>query len=219
MSEHVNLGEVLPGLDLDLEPGTNVGIIGPTMTGKHDIATELLASRHKHGDGIICITTKNDARQFVSSLASHVPDLDEERVAIIDCSGSESQEVIRGFAEFVSSPGDLTGISIATAKLHKQLTAQQVDQVQYGVISVTSLLQYMDAGTVFKFLHVYSRRVNDTGAIGIYTLDSDAHNPTDVNTIRGLFDGVIEIRDTEAGDIEYRRRGFGKRPSAWQPFD
>lgn len=219
MSELLNLSEVLPELDIDVEMGTNVGIIGPTMTGKQEIATELLAARHERGDGILCISTTDDATEFVDNLASYVPTLDEDRVAVIDCSGLASQDTIRGLAEYVSSPGDLTGISIATAKLHEKLTAQQIEQVQYGVISVSSLLQYIDASTVFKFLHVYSRRVNDTNAIGIYTLDADAHAQTDVNTIRGLFDGVIELREMDNGEIEYRRRGFGKRPSAWQSYE
>jgi hypothetical protein len=49
----------------------------------------------------------------------------------------------------------------------------------------------------------------------LYTLDNDTHDPQVVNTITGQFDGAIELRETDTGELEFRVRGFGRRPTPW----
>ena len=119
--------------------------------------------------------------------------------------------------EHVSSPSDLTGISVGTAKLFRQFENRGISDIRYGLISVSTLLQYMNSKKVFKFHYVYTKRIAETGGLGVYTLDDDSHDPQVVNTITGQFDGVIELRETD-GDLQFRVRGFGRRPTAWDAF-
>jgi hypothetical protein len=86
------------------------------------------------------------------------------------------------------------------------------------LVSISTLLQYLDSRTVFKFLHIYTRRIEATGGLGIYTLNDDTHSPQEVNTITSQFDGLLQPRETDAGEIECRLRGFGRRPTAWEPL-
>lgn len=219
MTEAYDISDVLSGDVRDSLPeGTNLAIVGPTMTGKRELALELLADGYQAGDGILCITT-DSPKTVYRDLERHVDSLNRDRVGIIDASGSDGQAFLDVTTESASSPGDLTGISIGTAKLFKQFERRGITDIRYGLVSVSTLLQYLDSRTVFKFLHIYTKRIDDTGGFGIYTLDDDSHDPQVVNTITGQFDGVIELRDTEAGDVEFRLRGFGRRPTAWQPLD
>ena len=219
MTDGYDVSGVLPDEMLDeFSPGTNVAIVGPSMSGKRELALRLLATGYRTGDGILCITT-DSANQVFDNLEQHVESLDRKGIGVIDCSGGKTRTMLEAMTESVSSPSDLTGISIGTAKLFKQFHNRGISDVRYGLISISTLLQYLDSTKVFKFLHVYTNRVSQTDGLGIYTLNDDTHEPRVVNTIRGQFDGVIELRETESGDRECRVRGFGAKPTAWAPFE
>jgi KaiC/GvpD/RAD55 family RecA-like ATPase len=218
MSDGYDMSGLLPGNALnEVSAGTNIAIVGPSMTGKRELALELLAGHYEADEGILCITT-DSADTVYGDLKRHVDSLDEERIGIVDASGSAGQELVDVSTESVAEPNDLTGISIGTAKLSKQLSKRGVTDIRYGLISVSTLLQYMDTKTVFRFLHVYTERISETGGLGVYTLNSDSHDSQVVNTISGVFDGVVELRETDAGDLEFRVRGFGRRPTSWEPL-
>jgi len=214
MSDSYDVSGILPGCVLDeLPAGTNIAVLGPAMSGKRALALQLLAAGYDSGDGILCITT-DSAETIYRELEGHVEGLDRSRVGIIDTSGSEGQELLNATTESASSPSDLTGISISTAKLFKQFESRGISDIRYGLISISTLLQYLGGQKVFKFLHVYTTRIENTGGLGVYTLDSDSHDQQDINTITGQFDGLIELRDGEGGQ-EFRVRGFGRQPTAW----
>jgi KaiC/GvpD/RAD55 family RecA-like ATPase len=215
VSDTYDVSGLLPGGRLDeLPAGTNIAIIGPSMTGKRELALKLLAAPYETGEGVLCITTDN-AETAYQNLKRHVGSLARDRMGIIDASGSDGRELLDISVENVSSPRDLTGISIGAAKLTQLFETKGVTDIRYGLISVSTLLQHLDSQTVFRFLHVYTKRITETGGLGIYTLDNDSHDPQVVNTISGQFDGVVELRETDAGDLEFRVRGFGQRPTQW----
>lgn len=217
MSDPYDVSGLLPGGVLEeLSAGTNVAIVGPSMSGKRELALQLFATGYERGEGILCITT-DSAETIYTELGRHVDSLDPGRIGIIDTSGSDGRSVVDATTEHVSSPSDLTGISIGTAKLFRQFENRGISDIRYGLISVSTLLQYMDSKKVFKFLHVYTKRIAETEGLGIYTLDDDSHDPRVVNTITGQFDGVIELREVDDG-LQFRVRGFGRRPTEWNAF-
>ncbi|MFC7231388.1 hypothetical protein ACFQMM_08190 [Saliphagus sp. GCM10025308] len=219
MTDGYDVAGVLPdGLLEEVEPGTNVAVVGPSMSGKREIALRLLATGYESGDGILCITTGNAERLF-NDLERHVTSLDRKQIGVLNCGGRNTCSMIEEMTESVSSPADLTGISIGTAKLFNQFHKRGVSDIRYGLISVSSLLQHLDSNTVFKFLYVFANRVNDTNGLGIYTLNDDTHDAQVINTVRGQFDGVIELRETDAGDWECRVRGFGRKSTGWTALE
>lgn len=209
---------VLPdGMVDELSAGTNIAVVGPSMTGKQEIAIQLLAAGYQEGDGILCVTTVNSRKVF-EDLNRHIDTLDRDRIGIIDCTGTD-HELIKDMVEEVSSPGDLTGISVGTAKLFRRFADQGIDDIRYGLISISTLLQYLSDDKVFKFIHIFTNRVNQTGGLGVYTLDDDSHDAQVFNTLRSQFDGIIEIRETEEGKREARVRGFGRSATEWELLD
>ena len=220
MSSMYNISGILSDGALDdLPPGTSVLLSGPAMSGKREVAIRLLAAGHEEGDGILCVTTSDNAAMVVDELKTQIPTLDRGRVGIIDCTGSTSQETIKEIAtERVSSPGDLTGISIGTAKLLQRFSDQDISEVRHGLVSVSTLLQYLDVNTVFKFLNIYTTRIQDTQGLGVFTIDNAAHDSQTINTITSEFDAVIELRDTDVGEREVRIRGLSGVPTKWQPL-
>ena len=216
MSDAYDVSGLLPGDGLEeLPAGTNIAIVGPPMTGKREFALQLLASGYRTDEGILCITT-DSAESICNELERYVDSLDRDRIGIVDTSGSDGRTLLDAMTENVSSPSDLTGISIGTAKLSQRFENRGISDIRYGLISVSTLLQYMTSDRVFKFLHVYRKRIESTDGLGIYTIDTDSHEPQVFNTITGQFDGMIEIRETDTGELECRVRGFGKRPTPWE---
>jgi len=220
MNAEYDVGDALPDETVDSLPaGTNVLVTGPAMVGKREVAFRLLAAGHEDADGVLCVTTRSSGASLLDEFERYVPELDRDRVAIIDCSGSDSRQTLERIAtERVSSPADLTGISIGTAKLLQRFDGKQIDGVRHGLVSVSTLLQYLDRSTVFKFLHIYTSRIEDTDGIGVFTLDSAAHDDQTVNTITSEFDCVVDLREAEAGR-EARIRGLPGASRSWRAFD
>ncbi len=189
------------------------------MSGKQSLALDLLAAGIDEGDGLLIVSTSKNAETCLDELERRVPTLDHDRVGVVDCSGSSQQRVFREIStQRVSSPGDLTGVSIGTAKLMQRFAERDISHVRHGLVSVSTLLQYLGLDTVFKFLHIYIQRIDDTRGLGVFTLDNVAHDAPTINTITGEFDAVIELRETEGGDREIRVRGLPDAPTAWRPF-
>lgn len=221
MSSTYDIAGVLPDGMMDAVPaGTNIMISGPAAIGKQRLAIRLLAAGHDADDGILCVTTSNNAASLLAEFEAEIPSLDRDRIGIVDCSGSDHQQAIEEIAtEHVGSPGDLTGISISTAKLLERFADRNIAEIRYGLVSVSTLIQYLDLDTTFKFLHIYTSRINDTGGLGIFTVEGASHDPTDLNTITSEFDGVLELRETESGEREIRAKGFPNTSRAWRAYD
>lgn len=217
MNASFDVGDALPSDHLDdLPAGTSLLVRGPSMVGKRELAIRMLAAGNDAGDAMLLVTTKSNARTVVRDFERLRPDFDRDRVGLIDCSGSGDQKRIREVTtEYVGSPADLTGISIGTAKLMKQFDDRNVADIRHGLVSVSTLLQYLDVETVFKFLHIYTNRVESSGGMAVFTLDDDSHDQQAVNTMSGEFDGVVQLRESDDGSVEYRVRGFGRSPSTW----
>jgi hypothetical protein len=102
----------------------------------------------------------------------------------------------------VSEPGDLTGIGI---KVGQCLSAWRDDDATTVVCfdSLTTLLQYADLQRVFRFLHMLTRQIENTGALGSFHIDPAAHDDRAVSTVENLFSDQFEY-DTETDSWDER---------------
>jgi KaiC/GvpD/RAD55 family RecA-like ATPase len=221
MKSRYAVADALPNADLAALPaGTSVLVTGPAMVGKRDLAIQLLAAGFPGEEGLLCVTTSQNAAALLAEFEDRFPDFDDSRIGIVDCSGSDQRAAVEEVTtERVASPGDLTGISISTAKLLKRFANRDVSGVRHGLVSVSTLITYLDRDTVFKFLHIYTSRISDTDGIGVFTLDTESHDPQTVSTISSEFDAVVELRETDAGDREYRITGLAGTDRDWRSYD
>jgi hypothetical protein len=89
----------------------------------------------------------------------------------------------------VSSPGDLTGLGV---RIEEALSAWADDprSVELCFHSLTTLCQYVDERTAFRFCHAVTRHLAATGASSHFHLDPDAVGERTVATLTALFDRV-----------------------------
>ncbi|MFB6183785.1 MAG: RAD55 family ATPase [Haloarculaceae archaeon] len=209
-------------LDLEelssVQEGSGILIAGPAMTGKKRIAMEILADGSREGQGAVVVTTGDSAADVLTEYREMVPNLDESRVGIVDTRGeggrSEDHTTSGAFVHHVSSPGDLTGIGIGITKSIENLHNGGATSGRLALVSLSTMLTYTDKKTVFKFCHVLSSRLDAAGYLGLFTIDSGAHDDQTLQVIKQAFDGLIELREHE-GDRQVRVLGLGGSPSDW----
>ncbi|GAA0220918.1 MULTISPECIES: RAD55 family ATPase [Halobaculum] len=185
-------------LGTEIEPGSNVLLTGPPLSGKRDLALDVLAEGTRNDEGAIMVTTKDSADRLLKQFAKR-EQYEGRPVAVVDTvTRQQGVNDVRDSdrIKYTSSPVDMTGIGI---KLSSFLEAFYKDRGirknRVMVHSLSTLLMYSDLQTVFRFLHVFTGRVQSVDGLGLYCIDSTAHDDQTMNTLKQLFDGIIETSE------------------------
>lgn len=205
------VGETIPVGELDA--GTFL-LSGPAMSGKYQLLVDLVVEGFEHGDAALFVTT-NEGAAYVADDIGRRP----EALGFVDCA-SEPQGVGNDppvdRIKYVSSPADLTGIGIGVSELLGSFGDAGIDRVRIAFYSLSTLLMYSEVETVFRFMHVLSGRIDSIGGLGFFAVDPTAHDESVINTLKQVFDGIVELRDGEAGR-EIRFVGVPGTPGDWIP--
>ena len=101
--------------------------------------------------------------------------------------------------KYASSPLDMTGIGIKFSEFVEEFyTGRNVKQNRVALDSLSTLLMYSDLQTVFRFMHVLTSRIEDADAIGLHVIESTAHDQESLNTLKQLYDGIVEVEADES---------------------
>jgi KaiC/GvpD/RAD55 family RecA-like ATPase len=192
-----------------VEPGTNVLVSGPPLTGKRRLVLEILRQGAANGEGAIVVTTRDSSDRVLADLRSLLGDPDGADVGVVDCvtqhqgrSATDTDTV-----KHASSPVDMTGIGIKFSEFVESFHAERgIQRTRVALDTLSTLLIYSDLQTVFRFMHVFTSRVEDADALGVHVIESTAHDAETLNTLKQLFDGVVET--DESGDVTVRFPGL-----------
>jgi KaiC/GvpD/RAD55 family RecA-like ATPase len=186
--------DLSPVLDASVDPGTNLLVSGPPLTGKRTLSLDLLAAGADRDEGAIIVTTKDSADRVLKDFASRTP-YEDKPVAIVDTVTRQqgvSDVIENERVKYTSSPVDMTGIGI---KISEYLQAfhqdRGIEQNRIMLHSLSTLLMYSDLQTVFRFLHVFTGRIQSVDGLGLFCIDATAHDDQTMNTLKQLFDGVV----------------------------
>jgi hypothetical protein len=195
--------------------GINLLVVGEPMSGKRSFGLSVLARSAGDGRDVLVVT----ASRHVVSLP--FDPADAGRFGVVDCTPGGVEE--DGPVVDVGSPGDLTGISMPVSRF--------LDGARDPVVlldSVSSILQYADQESAFRFLSVLTSNVAGGGGVGLSTFDDGVHPERTYRTFSQLFDGRIELRggrsalgggDGGAGTTEVRVSGLPGVPNGWARID
>jgi KaiC/GvpD/RAD55 family RecA-like ATPase len=194
--------ELTPHFDAEVEPGTNILLTGPPLSGKRSIMMDILAAGTDRDEGAIVVTTKDGADRVLRDYEKRTP-YEGKPVAVVDCvtrqQGGETRESDR--IKYASSPVDMTGIGIKLSELLQAFGDRGIERNRVMVHSLSTLLMYSDLQTVFRFLHVFTGRVQSVDGFGLFSIDSTAHDNQAMNTLKQLFDGIITVPEDGEPDI------------------
>jgi KaiC/GvpD/RAD55 family RecA-like ATPase len=196
-----------------VDPGTNILVSGPPLTGKRRLAMDVLAHGAANGEGSVIVTTRDSSDRVLADYRSRLTSPDDADVGVVDCvtqhqgrSASDTELV-----KYASSPVDMTGIGIKFSEFVEEFYSERgARRNRVLVDSISSLLMYSDLQTVFRFMHVFTSRIEDADALGVHIIDSTAHDAETMNTMKQLFDGIIEVN--EASELSVQLPGTGATP-------
>ena len=184
-----------------VDAGVNILISGPPLSGKRKLAMEALAHGANDGEGAVVVTTRDSSDRVLSDLRALLDDPNSANIGVVDCvtkhqgRSASDNELIR----YASSPLDMTGIGIKFSEFIEEFyTGRNVQRNRVVVDSLSALLMYSDLQTVFRFMHVLTSRIEDADAIGFHLIESTAHDQESLNTLKQLFDGVVEVEADES---------------------
>jgi hypothetical protein len=190
------------GSRVSFAPGANLLVRGASGEAESTLLDALADG--PPGETTVLITTTRSADWLLSGLRERGTD-PTRGLGIVDATGGDSDagEVP---VERIGSPGDLTGISLEFAKLVQRFEQSGADdRVRVGLASVSTLLMYSDVQTVFRFLHVFTSRIQSAGLFGVFALDPGMHDDQTVNTVRAIFDAEARVGD---GAVTLNGNGF-----------
>ncbi|SEO79965.1 RecA-superfamily ATPase, KaiC/GvpD/RAD55 family [Halogranum amylolyticum] len=196
--------DLRPTFDAEVEPGTNVLVTGPPLTGKRSLALDVLAAGTRADEGAIVVTTKDSGERLLGDYAKRTPH-EGKPVAVVDCvSRQQGVGDLRDDdrIKYASSPVDMTGIGIKLSEfLQAFYQEQRIERNRILVHSLSTLLMYSNLQTVFRFLHVFTGRVQSVNGLGLFCIDASAHDEQTMNTLKQLFDGIVTTAEDEPPSI------------------
>ncbi|MDZ7702637.1 MAG: recombinase RecA [Halobacteriales archaeon] len=200
----------------ELQAGSYL-LAGPAMSGKYELLLDFVEEGVAQGDAILFVTTNESAGPILDDLEERLGTLPDQ-LRVVDCvaerQGTEGRYPPER-VEYVSSPGDLTGIGIGVSEQLRRFAASEAERTRICFYSLSTLLMYAELETVFRFLHVLSGRVDSIGALGLFALDPTTHEESTVNTLKQLFDGLVEVKDE--GESQARLLGVPGGDGEWVP--
>lgn len=188
----------------DRQPGTNVLVLEPSLSS---VTTERCIDQVE-ALGVtetpildLTFTDSPDSRIETWRRRLTAPPPAVEVLAVGQTRGTaEPVESPRRFGDdgrfgtrTVDDPRDLTGIGIAVSETLDRWSTW--DRAVGRVGELTTLLQYADESTVFRFLHVLTSRLKQANAVSFYRLAPEAHDEQTVGTLFQLFDDAIRVDD------------------------
>ena len=187
-----------PDLDEEVPPGTNVLVSGPPLSGKRSLCLDILASGVENDEGAIIVTTKDGADRVLGDFETRTP-YEDRPVAVVDCvTRQQGVSDVRDDdrIKYASSPVDMTGIGIKLSEFLQGFYQNRgIERNRVMLHSLSTLLMYADLQTVFRFLHVFTGRVQSVDGLGVFAIDDSAHDDQTMNTLKQLFDGIVTTQE------------------------
>lgn len=186
--------------DIDVDPGSNLLLLGPAMSGKKRLAYEILAEGSRNGEGAIVVSMSNSANRVIETYGD-ILGTDPQSVpfGIVDC--VSKQQGVEGldnsdYVKYASAPDDMTRIGISLSEFLEEFNGEyELEQNRTCLDNISTMLMYSDLQTIFRFLHVFTGRIQNVHGLGVYLMDPSAHDTQTLNTLKGLFDGLIKPDD------------------------
>jgi KaiC/GvpD/RAD55 family RecA-like ATPase len=211
-------GRLMDILRSNVEPGTSVLVSGPVHGGQFGLCLDVLAGDPGESTGAVLVSTDTRAGTVRSEFRRRAGT--DAPLFVVDArsggageGGSDGPQV-----RTVSSPSDLTGIGIGVVNGLDALQRRGAHRAGLGVDSVSTLVQYLDVTTVFKFLHTVTGRCAATDVTCVGTLNAPVHDERTVNLVASAFDVHVRIREDEDGNgFEARVLGLPAGPTEWLP--
>ncbi len=191
---------------------SNVLVYAPPFIGREIILKRFALSGLEEGDDVIFVLTDKsfaDMREEMKKLDQEYERYEEEgKVRYIDVySTSVELKEESKWAVFIDSPINRERIASSIIQILKERGGNNHHRIIFD--SISTLIVYSDAKAVFRFLQVLSGICKRMNATSLFSMTRGMHEEIEVQTIKHLMDGVIELRE-EGARFQLRVQGCGE---------
>lgn len=204
------LDELLKG---GIPYGENVLTYAPPFIGRDTIIKRFAFSGLTNGEPVIFVLTDKSFLEMHNEMkkldASFIDFEREGKVRYIDVySSSVELKEKSPYAVFIDSPVNRERIAAAILQAQREFM-EKSEKHRVVFDSISTLIVYSDAKAVFRFLQVVSGNCKRMGATSLFSMTRGMHEEIEVQTIKHLMDGVIEMRE-EGARLQLRVQGCGE---------
>ena len=187
-------------------------VYGPPFLGKDVLARRFALAALAAGRPCITVLTDGSASAVRSGLLAADPAYAKaEQAGLAHFIDAYSRSIGAAEAapgvEYVEGAMDLNGISLAINNAQRRILPEHPTH-RLVFDGLSTLVTYTNAATVFRFLQVLIGRARLAGATGLLLLEQGMHAEAEVQMLKHLVDGFVEVR-SEGGKNLLRVQGVG----------
>lgn len=189
------LDELLGG---GVPSGTVTLIYGPPFIGKRLLGRMFLTTAMAAGRPGVMINTDHTAaelRDQMSQIDASFPKYMDGKLAYF----------VDTYSKSIGATDSLPGVEYVDGLMNFNALGMALNSVQRAIIkqhekhavlfdSVSTLIAYTNAQAAFRYLQVLTGKAKMAGATSMLILEDGMHTESEVQTIKHLADGVIELR-------------------------
>lgn len=173
-------------------------IYGPPFIGKRLLGRMFLTASMAKGVPGVMINTDHTAAEL------------KDQMSQVDKSFSKYQEnglafFVDTYSKSIGATDELPGVEYVDGLMNFNALGMALNNVQRAIIkkhehhgvlfdSVSTLIAYTNAQAAFRYLQVLTGKAKMAGATSLLILEEGMHTEAEVQTIKHLADGIIELR-------------------------
>lgn len=215
------LDEALGG---GLDPGSTTLLYGPEFSGKELVARRFGLTGMAEREPSLFLVIDEPAGQLRDQLAGmdeHLPDYERENLLWFVDTHPEAVDAGRGLdtTESVPSAADLNAVACAVNRVLKRIVPR-FETHRLVLDSASALAGYASTTGVVRFLQVLLDQAQTAGGTAIVLMDAGAHGEDEVEAVKRIVDGVLEVR-SDGSSNEFRVQGFSGAnpdPDTWVEY-
>ena len=193
---------------------SNVLIYANPFIGKDILMKKIATAGLENNEGVIFVLTDKSFGELKEEMTKVMPSFTDYEskgmIRYIDVySPTVELKEKSEWATYVESPVNRERIAYSILQAHKEM---EVEKHRLIFDSISTLIVYSDAKAVFRFLQVLSGTCKRMNTTSFFSMTRGMHEEIEVQTIKHLMDGVIELREHEAR-YQIRVQGCGEAVS------
>ena len=178
--------------------GSNTLILSPLSPSGLEAYLSRVASSCPTRPNLVAISYTQPPQEWVSAWKAYAGKVPDRSVFV---KGGTVTADADGEFDRVRSADPADPMSVVVP-VEKQLAAWQStdEDTVVSLQTLSVLLQYSDADTVFRYLNLVTHKVRAVGAHGYYQIDPELHDESTINALKVLFDTVETVSEDELAE-------------------
>jgi KaiC/GvpD/RAD55 family RecA-like ATPase len=208
----------IDGIDAALDGGVKSGsfciISGPSLSGRELLAQQFFYTGISSEEAGTYLTTKEFMTDVVAQMGEKGMDVSkyDGKYIFVDSYAPQSDPSLQDTpsVKYVASVADFAKLSNTIITSMTDFLSKGVYQQRLVFDSIDTVLMYVSAAGVYRFLSYLRAKVKGLKAVSFLLIQPDLHDDKDVKTIMQLADVLIEL-DPNSGLISLTQTGSPKQ--------